>query len=947
MEKYSVSKVHSYEAKKDYKGLFIYVLRLSRSSISARFKLAQCYENGWGCQPNLTKAVELYQRLTDQGDLSAIVNLAICYRYGKGVGQDVEKAVELYRLAAKKGSATAINNLGTCYENGTVVGADVNQAVKLYEEAANKGSFAAKVNLARCYEYGIGVERDVQLAKKLYLDAAKHDNASAQYHLGMIFSSDENPEKDVQIAAKYFELAAKQGHATAQFYIARLFEEGRGGEKNLQKAVRYYELSAKNGYAPAILNLGVCYANGTGVDKNDAKAVELYVQAAEKGNVTAQFYLGRRYDNGNGVDENLEKAVKYYSLAANQGHMEAQEKLPFAQYRLGLAYQCDEAMPDIEKALELYKLAIDGGCKEAADWLGTCYLYGMDGISEDISRSIELFEYAASLGLPRSMSRLGDLYEKGKGVKQDIFKAVQLYKNAAELDDLFAQHLLAICYFDGKGVEKNDEIAYKWFVRAAEQEYIISYIYLGFFHEKGFVVQRSNKLAIEWYTKVLAEEDFSSDNFDYIINNLRETDTLRQILSQTELLEKDKEALQKRILQLEEENRQIQAELEQKKQGELSSLQVMEMMHAFQTSLQKLEEKTTDGFARTIEAVEETSEKTVSAVEEGNKTVVKRFDEGLGDIKGSLGSIQEQLEYLREFSENTLLQEIHQARLLFKQEWLNGEKEKEELLFQISKLINASIKNKESSVSELLKEETDYLKGIFGSTWEKLCDATRRSLVSARVLWRGCSGIKDPKFDYSGICISLTAALEGELKRVFFRGLQQYLTKEYGIPTHSNIDEWPQGLLFKDKNGNYGYDNGKKTTLGSISYLLGAGRKQTLPDGDKNKESYDPLLQAKMIEYLQYLMKDTITTNAPISLFTSTESEFTHDCDLIADKYRNEAAHVGNINRKGMEICHEKTVESITVSEHQGKITSILIRLYNIVDIDKLSSLPDLPRFWR
>lgn len=50
------------------------------------------------------------------------------------------------------------------------------------------------------------------------------------------------------------------------------------------------------------------------------------------------------------------------------------------------------------------------------------------------------------------------------------------------------------------------------------------------------------------------------------------------------------------------------------------------------------------------------------------------------------------------------------------------------------------------------------------------------------MLWQGCAGVTMPDFDYSGICISVTTALEAELRRVFFDGFGDYLAASYGAP---------------------------------------------------------------------------------------------------------------------------------------------------------------------
>lgn len=87
--------------------------------------------------------------------------------------------------------------------------------------------------------------------------------------------------------------------------------------------------------------------------------------------------------------------------------------------------------------------------------------------------------------------------------------------------------------------------------------------------------------------------------------------------------------------------------------------------------------------------------------------------------------------------------------------------------------------NQNTGFSEVLfAEETKHLSLLFGQAWDSLLPTSKTSLISAGVLWKSCAKIGDDKeFDFSGICISATSALESELKRYFYIGFQEYLKK--------------------------------------------------------------------------------------------------------------------------------------------------------------------------
>ena len=109
--------------------------------------------------------------------------------------------------------------------------------------------------------------------------------------------------------------------------------------------------------------------------------------------------------------------------------------------------------------------------------------------------------------------------------------------------------------------------------------------------------------------------------------------------------------------------------------------------------------------------------------------------------------------------------------------------------------INEHVRNADS----LISKEAERLQNVFGAVWDRLPSDTRTALISAGVLWTSCVGINDPVFDYSGICVATTSALENALKSVFYIGYQTYLLKTYGpldkMKTADIYKHWPEELL--------------------------------------------------------------------------------------------------------------------------------------------------------
>lgn len=97
---------------------------------TAQYNLGWCYENGFGVEPDLDKALVWYHKSALQGQITAQYTLGWCYGNGRGMEVDMAKAVHWYTKAAEQGHTTAQLNLGWCHLNGK--GTPVNR-----EEALN------------------------------------------------------------------------------------------------------------------------------------------------------------------------------------------------------------------------------------------------------------------------------------------------------------------------------------------------------------------------------------------------------------------------------------------------------------------------------------------------------------------------------------------------------------------------------------------------------------------------------------------------------------------------------------------------------------------------------------------------------------------------------------------------------------------------------------------
>jgi TPR repeat protein len=85
----------------------------------------------------------------------------------------------------------------------------------------------------------------------------------------------------------------------------------------------------------------------------------------------------------------------------------------------------------------------------------------------------------AKRGDPRAQTRIGFMYETGRGLPQDYYLAAAWYGRAAEQGYSRAQHRLGLLFDKGQGVPEDYVLAYKWLNLAAaraglrEREYYL------------------------------------------------------------------------------------------------------------------------------------------------------------------------------------------------------------------------------------------------------------------------------------------------------------------------------------------------------------------------------------------------------------------------------------------------------------------------------------------
>jgi TPR repeat protein len=208
---------------------------------------------------------------------------------------------------------------------------------------------------------------------------------------------------------------------------------GRDVPPDLQRAARWYERAAASGDAESEYRYGMFQMRGVAGKRDRIGGAKLVRAAADQGLARAQLEVGRMYAEGEDyafgavVSANPAEAARWFRKAAEQG-------LGGAQIALGDLY------------FEGKGVALDEA--EAARW------------------------YLKAEPNWVNPTRLGILYEDGRGVKQDLDRARDLYKRGAAWHYPDAAYRLGRLYEAGRGVPQNLEEAARWYDLAAKRGYV-------------------------------------------------------------------------------------------------------------------------------------------------------------------------------------------------------------------------------------------------------------------------------------------------------------------------------------------------------------------------------------------------------------------------------------------------------------------------------------------
>lgn len=250
--------------------------------------------------------------------------------------------------------------IGEMLYNGDVVRTDYNEAIRCFKIAGELGNAGGLNNLAWMYQMGEGVEEDLQKAVRIYEEAAQKGHTTAMVNLGNIYESGKlEGEPDYNKAYKYYKHAADLGDDTGLFNYANCLSHGWGIKQNKKKAFKIFMRLALNDYTEANFYVGLFYQDKKMYDK----ARHFYRKGALGNDPYCYNQLAVMYSTGLGVKIDKVAAYDYYNLASGLGDTLAITNMAY-MHEVG-----DLGEPDLETAIEFYKIATESGEKHAIEAL--------------------------------------------------------------------------------------------------------------------------------------------------------------------------------------------------------------------------------------------------------------------------------------------------------------------------------------------------------------------------------------------------------------------------------------------------------------------------------------------------------------------------------------------------------------------------------------------------
>lgn len=747
-----------------------------------------------------------------------------------------------------------------------------------------------------------GKAQDLQKAEECFEQAYKQGNADALTGL-LILAGIYNSENTLSINGKELSWTAKIADNQKSYTLLLKIKEFLHGEDTLPGGFRLSD---------EFIQLGGVF-EASGETENLRRALECYKIADTLGNAegafqyaelttTRPYLIGFRAELKRifwGRDTLLEEA---YSKAASRGSIKAMRKLARyfrlkANSRPDIPYKntFDYIVSTIKYFFQHFELYLE-------KIITTLFLLPIDLLLVGLLVEILLNPTAAedSFKVNPTISFIiilfciflttNTLYRAlGLSNQSLLKKSWQWITKAAESGDSISIAQQAYYLFAGIGTQKDQREAINLFEKAGEQNNLNALAFLGNAYEKGLSVTPDEEKAQNYYQRAAAQDITTPENetlsLYWMANAYKRGEFVLQDLEFAEqCFQQSKEMLYwgntlygSSLAALQPKGMRMYLTKQQKKEA-----------RRFQENYRRTEQLKTK--IVTLQTINDTQEKVIA---EQLQTITAQFQK-INTLQDMLTAYQNSLANVRSVWTKT-------------ESTIQNSEDFFAAIEELSRIMAESHETEYEKAKKALKER-------FGEYWNRLQPDSQIGLISARTLYELSIQQNATTFDFSGVCISATSALELELKKIFLTDYVKFVKKESLIP-----DTWPEALRYWSSNSQK-WKAKDRFTLGDLPYIL---------------ESTQTRSSALLNNYLKSILNSNLRkANDPRKPFLTAKGNrpsFLNRIDNLREKYRNPAGHAGAVDKESAKNCCYQIMGSFEAETRLDDTESLLVELLSML----------------
>lgn len=325
-----------------------------------------------------------------------------------------------------------------------------------------------------------------------------------------------------------------------------------------------------------------------------------------------------------------------------------------------------------------------------------------------------------------------------------------------------------------------------------------------------------------------------------------------------------------------------------------------------------------------------------------------RLTARMDEISDTTNEINDNVKSLTDYIKNELPKKIASLRTEFGVDTLSETElteADEKKIGEFCKTVRAAIEKQFDEKNDLIRQSRKDLSNRFGNVWNRLCQETQNSLVSGMTLWKAYKNIDDPNFDFSGICILATSALENELRKIFFEEFQEFVKNQTG----GKINRYPSIFTYR-KGTELVAGKSEYFALGKMPFLFGQTGKdpssEDLSDIKRLNDFREKYLESiidsqKMIDsgfasFSECFTKPFFSKNSELkkekNFHVYYKGSLISEFEDIRNKYRNKSAHQGGLRRdEAHDCCNLVFGSSIMGDNDLEKVLGLIQKVYYLL----------------